>query len=526
MATHLATLLGAFLPLLLGAILWMRVRRKGECAIDTISPVTRQHIELFQGGQFRKGAVEAARKELELLLDRGLVRQAEATLRPGTQYAIQVRALAEIGTEAAARILEKQLLQTQTRDALDQSWYWIDLAGALRRLNRHESVPLLLRRLESEAEIPLAHFLAAETVCFPAFLGFLRQPRGYLGRAAMRTAHRAFEGLRNGVQPQVVMEARLGEAVEVLWDSLVDVRDPLQVRVFVEALRQLRRAPHAEAALANDETDLEGFRLQMARIGALEAAIEDYLREAPEVLKKALPDLPSSEQGEAIAALDDLHVDATDVLMPMLDGRGCEHEESALRLLRWSRDAETGAWLRARVEKKLAAGERTKRRRSRSVENPLPAAVRTYVAVIQALRGHPSADTARFLVRATQDYDPCVRIAASNSLGWWEPAPRGPLVSALQGLRHDENANVRHAARAALARLGEREALNGFRALLTSEEPRRVCEAIQAIAREGLTLLWPELDRLADSEDADVAYFAREATERMREELELCPAGS
>ena len=33
-------------------------------------------------------------------------------------------------------------------------------------------------------------------------------------------------------------------------------------------------------------------------------------------------------------------------------------------------------------------------------------------------------------------------------------------------------------------------------------------------------LLWPDLDRLADCEDADVAHHAREALERLCEELD------
>jgi len=40
------------------------------------------------------------------------------------------------------------------------------------------------------------------------------------------------------------------------------------------------------------------------------------------------------------------------------------------------------------------------------------------------------------------------------------------------------------------------------------------------VALEGLTLLWPDLDRLADAEDADIAHHAREALERLGEELE------
>jgi HEAT repeat protein len=107
-----------------------------------------------------------------------------------------------------------------------------------------------------------------------------------------------------------------------------------------------------------------------------------------------------------------------------------------------------------------------------------------------------------------------------SSLGWWEPLQRAEVLLTLQDARRDSNPDVRHAARAALARLGERQALLWFRQTLTSEDPQRVSETIQAIAAEGLTLLWPDLDRLADSEDADVAHHAREALERMCEDLD------
>ena len=73
---------------------------------------------------------------------------------------------------------------------------------------------------------------------------------------------------------------------------------------------------------------------------------------------------------------------------------------------------------------------------------------------------------------------------------------------------------------AALARLGERQSLLWFRQTLTSEDPHRVHETIQTIAVESLTLLWPDLDRVADADDPDVAHHAREALERMSEEME------
>ncbi len=96
----------------------------------------------------------------------------------------------------------------------------------------------------------------------------------------------------------------------------------------------------------------------------------------------------------------------------------------------------------------------------------------------------------------------------------------------MQDARRDPNPDVRHAARAALARLGERQALQWFRQTLTSEDPQRIHEAIQAVAVEGLTLLWPDLDRLADAEDPDVAQHAREALERMCEEMDFGAPGA
>ena len=74
--------------------------------------------------------------------------------------------------------------------------------------------------------------------------------------------------------------------------------------------------------------------------------------------------------------------------------------------------------------------------------------------------------------------------------------------------------------RTALARLGERQSLQWFRQALTSENSGAVHEGIQVVAAEGLTLLWPDLDRLADADDPDIALHAREALERLSEEMD------
>src|SRR5262249_49238509 len=153
--------------------------------------------------------------------------------------------------------LERQLQRRLTDDQIEQSWYWIDLANGLRSLNRSQSLPYLLRCAESSGESPLSHFFAAETVCFLGFAGYLRQRGTPLGQAARRVRRRALEGLRCGVPPQRGVEARVGELVESLWDNRPEGAEPLVVRVFVETLRMLRRAPHAEAVLAGEGPELE-----------------------------------------------------------------------------------------------------------------------------------------------------------------------------------------------------------------------------------------------------------------------------
>src|SRR3989442_12063701 len=215
-----ALLLALFLPILLaGAFVLGRHWQRRHLARHDLSPVTRQHIDLFQGGQLNETVVEEAKARLRTLLERGEVARVEASLRPGMSYVVQVQALAEIGTEEAGRILERQLQRRLSDDLMEQSWYWIDLAHGLRFLHREESLPHLLRCADRAGDIPLGHYFAAETVCFLGFAGYLRQVDRPLGRAALRLLHRALEGLRFGVPPQMVTEGRLGEIIENLWDQ-------------------------------------------------------------------------------------------------------------------------------------------------------------------------------------------------------------------------------------------------------------------------------------------------------------------
>src|SRR5437763_4810348 len=275
-AVALVLLAISLIVLLPAAYLLGRHLHRRQYLQDDLSPVTRQHIDLFQGGQLSEVAVESAKDRFRVLLERGEVEAVEASLRPGTHYVVQVRALTEIGTDDAGRILERQLQRRLTEDQIEQSWYWIDLANGLRSLNREQSLPHLLRCSEQAGEIPLGHFFAAETICFLGFAGYLRHPETPLGRAALRVLHRAIEGLRFGVQPQMIVEARLGEMLENLWDNRPEGVHPLIVRVAAEVLRLLRRAPQMREPVGDDIGDFEGLEWQLSRLAMLEPVLTDY----------------------------------------------------------------------------------------------------------------------------------------------------------------------------------------------------------------------------------------------------------
>jgi hypothetical protein len=437
------------------------------------------------------------------------------------QYVVQVRALAELGTEVAGKVLERQLQRRLTDDEIEQSWYWIDLATGLRSLNRSQALPHLLRCAEAAGDTPLGSYFAAETVCFLGFAGYLRSTNTPLGRAALRVLHRTLDGLCSGIPPGVVAEARVGEMIENLWDQRGQSIDPLAVRVFAAALRILRRTAHAEDTLAREPGEREAFGWQMSRLAALEPAVTEFLADAPARLSQRLAALPESNHLDFLLALSDLRAEAADTLLPLLDIDEYDHLDAAVTALSWSTDPRVGQRLRQFALERVPMVTRARKRkrasppRRSSIPDGMP-----YRPILRALQQHPSPQTEAFLLLAARDWDPTYRMCAVGSLGWWEPQQRNVVLNALQDARRDPCPEVRHAGRAALARLGERQALQWFRQSLTSEDPQRVYETIQAIAVEGLTLLWPELDRLADAEDSDVVHHAREALARLSEDMD------
>src|SRR5262249_2845256 len=143
---HAVMLLLVVLLVLLPLLFLLARRHRQQYPADEISPISRQHIDLFQGGQLSEAAVESIKTRFRELLERGEVEAVEASLRAGMQYVVQVRALAELGTEDAGQILERQLQRRLTDDQIEQAWDWIDLANGLPSLNRAQSPPPRLAR--------------------------------------------------------------------------------------------------------------------------------------------------------------------------------------------------------------------------------------------------------------------------------------------------------------------------------------------------------------------------------------------
>jgi hypothetical protein len=490
---------------------------------ELISAVSRQHIDLFNGGQLDEAELEAARKKYVQWLHEDQLERIEASLVPGLSYVVRVRALAELGTEEACIILEKQLDRVIVDDPMEQAWYWVDIAHCLRMLAREESLPLLLERIAQADDFPLVHFFAAEVVTFNQFPDYLRDFPDRLGEAAVRTLHRTFEGLRCGITAQVVAEARLGEMIEVVWDNHQKLMHPLLVRLYSEVLRHQRRSSQYAQDLAEEHFEKEAYELQVSHVSALEDDLAGYLAHAKKVLPRKMERTTSDELRDWLDALQDLRADAGVTLVRLLrDNPNLPLSEHAVLALGWSKAPQASAYLREVAARSLPGPPKKSgwliwNRQNTSSQAPIAA------AALIALRYHASLETEQLILAGARSSDIEIRAAAISSLGWWEPLRRKAVLMYLQDARYDGDGEVRHAARAALARLGERQALQWFKQGLASENRHIVMESIQAIADEGITLLWPELDRLVDEEEPELASCAREALEQMQEELEREP---
>ena len=215
--------------LLCAAVAGVLLRRPRRPAYSPYSvAVMQQHIYLFQGGRLSESELESAKAAFRRLLDRGEAGRIEAGFQAGTRFAVAVRPPGRDrhrrGRQHPRTTIEATFQPGPRRAILVPARSGPRLA----RLSRPESLPVLLQSFPTE-EAPLRHYLAAEMVCFPGFDHYLAEPETAAGQAALRVLHQALLGLRSGVQPHVVIQGRLGEAIELVWEQRHRVIDPIRV---------------------------------------------------------------------------------------------------------------------------------------------------------------------------------------------------------------------------------------------------------------------------------------------------------
>jgi hypothetical protein len=483
------------------------------------SPVAFQHLQLYQGGVIGQDALRNAKAELEEVLHQGGVRAAENALAPGLDYVVKVRALSEIGTEEAGRVLERQLARRIASDPVEQAWYWIDLAQALRGLNRSDCLPVLFRCGDKAMETPLGYLFAAEVTAFPLFADALHDPLTSLGQSAIRVLRAALEGMRKGYVPVTLYaDAQIGEILSRLAETCPDVADARLTRIFIEALRHARRSYASSPELRDDPVRRQAIRWQVSQLRDAEPILREYLHNIALDLAGRLPCANEREQAEILSIIAELRADAGTVVIDLLADAEFGPRAAAIECLQFSDHPEAAWRLVERGRAAIAGPERRsawwKKRKSKH-----PAAKAEMLAILKALRGHPGEDAESVLREFARHPKSVFRAAAIRSLGWWEPIDRADVIHLLHAARLDSHPEIRMAAIAALARLGECAAIHLVQEGLASGHVDSIHQTIDLVATEGLTWLWPDLDVLTESDHPAVAHHAWEAIEELRESI-------
>lgn len=492
-----------------------RNRNAASAVVSQVSgAVTSQHLHLFQGGMLSETTVASVREEFCEKLDRGDTAAIEATMQPGLEFVVRVRALSEIGSEEAARLLERQLQRDHTRDPLEQSWYRIDVAHALRQMNHPGSLSALLEQLPTLSRSPLNGLYAAELVCFPGFGDLLEHPESRAGRLALRAVTQTLKAVRSGIiSPQLYHDARLGDLIAktVLLSS--EQTDPFVAGVFLEILRHCRRISALRQATASNSNDAgdRGYETgsQFEALEEAEPIVREYLHGIADDLMDLWASASPETRGETLHVFDDLRIAPARLLRePAIVA---SNDPNTVGLLRWSAERESASTLH-----RLAHAETIARLMPGFLNR---SSTDRRVAALLALRGHPSHRTEAILCRAAGDGDPLVRIAAIRSLGWWQPLDRTEVLDCLRTALADDDARLRHSSRFALARLGNISSLNVLHHMLDREPADRLHLLLEELAEEGIVQLWPEVAEMMSRTDDGIASHARETLARMSEEM-------
>ncbi len=503
----------ALLPLILlvvGVLAWLasrhpRPRRwllpRHAVPRATLAAVDRQHRHLQAGGLLGDAACEQTKNHFRELLNAGRADEVERELHAGLDFAVQVRALSELATPEAGRVLEQQLSRTLSTDAVEQSWYWVDIAAALRRLGRAESLPAVLKCADAAASLPPGAMLAAEAVAFPNFNAIVKNSSSAQGRMALRALVATTRAARGGALDLAgAIRAGLGDVLAEVGSKVEPSGDPWLCEAVIEAERVFRRLGHWAKYLPADARSLA--ERQAMRLWATSDRRSVWISAAADHLRARFFAAAGEEQGAILRCLCELRAEVAK-LFPHLPDRRTAWWTDAVCALRWSKSPVVGPVL-AGLSDRFARRPRTHTGAA---------------ALMAALRGHACYEVEDAALRAANSPTSILRTAAIGTLGWWPPYEPERVVSTLRAARIDTDPDIRTAAVSALARLGERAALSEVVAGLRSEEPGIRVATAARIATEELTWLWPDLEDAAESPDVDPALAASEALEQLRERL-------
>jgi len=302
-----------------------------------------------------------------------------------------------------------------------------------------------------------------------------------------------------------MLRAGLGELLATLSESAPQHPDPWLTFALLETERVSRRLGHWVQLLDEDMqlvAEHQGVRLFLSS-----AHRADWLRGAPDRLLARFPVASVDEQTAILRCVFEFRADVTRLFPHLPDTRSVWWAD-AIRCLTWSKSPSAGPVLASQASRWLDS-----RRNQRRLHH-----------LLSALRGHSGPESEAVLLRAASGTDPEIRRAATASLGWWPPCDPAAVMRVLRVLRTDTDPETRTAAVSALARLGERAALNEIAAGLASEEPAVQTASIVRIASDELSWLWPDIQELAESGDRETALTAAEAVEQLREHV-LGPIG-
>ena len=329
-----------------------------------------------------------------------------------------------------------------------------------------------------------------------------RRPAVRVGAAcpsapAVADSVRAARACRDGeVDPAALLRSGVGDHLAAVAERSAPAADPALVGAVAEAERLARRLPHWLRHLPAD------FRPHADRLSAqLTASAElrrRWLRDATRQLTAAVPGARRADRAASLDALADLRADLGGLFLRLPRPWSAGWAE-AVHGLRWSRSPHAGPLLVAEAAALLGTA-------------PDQAAV-----VVGALRGHPSEAAEDLLLRAATGPAVGPRRAAVGAFGWWDPFDPGAVLTVLHDARLAADEATRTAAGYALARFGDRVALAELADGLRGDDPAARRRATTALADEGVSWFWPDLDGLAASPDPGTAFAAAEAVERLRE---------